>query len=113
MAMKQNGTESMITWSERPELFLGVPSVVLVAEARDRRLAWRGYPKERAYQAEREQFLRLVERVFSSAPGHVDGFGRPFWEGLDAGAEYAATPRGRGNFTLVKKIVLYDKVVVV
>lgn len=81
-----------ITWTERPELFLGVPTVMLVARAHGRIIWSRYWPKLKSATADKARIVEVVERHFSDAPEHCDvETGQAFYEALEKGLEYELT----------------------
>lgn len=56
----------MITWSERCEMYLGTPSVVLIAEANGVRLSGRYYPKLADAAAKRSAFMLFASGIYDT-----------------------------------------------
>jgi hypothetical protein len=78
----------VITWTERPEMYLGVPTVVLVAKARGRIISARYWPKLKGVDVGKEWIIAFAERYFSD---HDVTTGRPMCEGIEPDVEHRLT----------------------
>lgn len=93
----------MITWSERCEMYLGTPSVVLIAEAYCVRLSGRYYPKLADAAAKRSAFMYFASGIYNTEwDGPLalsDGWG-DMWLRSTSRRCSTINPSFRGCFTL-------------